>query len=229
MMNLHSLAEYIRETKKESNFSIYGISIFVDLENVNNLDYKSVVSKMTSVVPSHLYRGLDKIIIGPSEKLTKRKLQGMYNNRNIYLTGKQPSESEILDDLIHEVSHHVEKIYDKHIYSDNKIKKEFLNKRMKLKRALEMSGIPTMQHNFENEKYSIEFDEYLYLTVGYKNLGVMSSTIFYSPYAATSLKEYFANGFEAFYMKEELTRLKKISPQLYKKIILLNNGGNEDV
>ena len=216
-----NLIEYIRDTKSDNNFSISGISISVDVNNTTNLNFKSVISKMVSIIPSHLFQGLQKIIIGPNEKLKKRKLQGMYRNRTIYLTGQQPSEMEILDDLIHEVSHYVEEIFGNKIYSDNEIKNEFLKKRKKLKTSLERSGFSVNSYNFENEKYDLEFDEFLYLRVGYQNLGTISSNIFYSPYAATSLKEYFANGFEAFYMKEEIQRLKKISPKLYKKIIFL--------
>ena len=226
---MSNLIEYIKQTKKENNFEIEGISVFVDLENTNKLNYRMVIEKMVSSLPRHLYKGLEKIIISPHEKLQKRDLQGMYKNKNIYLTGLQPNEPEILDDLIHEVSHYVEEIYKEQIYSDGKIKEEFLRKRKNLKNLLKRSGYDVRAYNFQNEKYNVEFDQYLYLKVGYKNLGVISSNIFYSPYAATSLKEYFANGFEAFYMREEVNKLKKISPILYKKIVFLNNGGEKDV
>ena len=52
----------------------------------------------------------------------------------------------------------------------------------------------------------------------YPILGMYTSNLFYSPYAATSLREYFANGFEAFFMGEDIQRLKKVSPILYNKI-----------
>jgi len=41
--------------------------------------------------------------------------------------------------------------------------------------------------------------------------------LFYSPYAATSLREYFANGFENYFLKNKIY-LKKISLNLYNKI-----------
>ena len=52
-------------------------------------------------------------------------------------------------------------------------------------------------------------------------LATLTTNIFYSPYAATSIKEYYANGFEAFLLKDDISRLKKISPQLYRKLVKL--------
>ena len=81
-----------------------------------------------------------------------------------------------------------------------------------------------------NPKYDLEFDTILYKEIGYDLLSAVTSNIFYSPYAATSIGEYFANGFEAFFMNQEVARLKNISPQLFKKIDLLfkgeDNGNN---
>ena len=55
----------------------------------------------------------------------------------------------------------------------------------------------------------------------------IASNLFYSPYAATSLREYFANGFEAFFMKEDVARLKNVSPALYKKMLYLMELKND--
>ena len=61
------------------------------------------------------------------------------------------------------------------------------------------------------------FDEFLYKTVGYETLVNITMGLFISPYAATSLKEYFANGFEAYFIGDR-SYLKKISPYIYDKI-----------
>ena len=49
----------------------------------------------------------------------------------------------------------------------------------------------------------------------------MLTGIFVSPYAATSLREYFATGFTEFYLDSNHNFLQRIAPQLYKKIISL--------
>ena len=67
----------------------------------------------------------------------------------------------------------------------------------------------------------------LYQEIGYPILSILTASIFHSPYAATSLSEYFADAFEAFYMREELDRLKGISPKLYEKIVKLTFANKE--
>jgi len=48
-------------------------------------------------------------------------------------------------------------------------------------------------------------------------LGYMITGIFLRPYAATSIREYFASGFEAYYLGKK-GELNRICPVLYKKI-----------
>ena len=45
----------------------------------------------------------------------------------------------------------------------------------------------------------------------------ISAELFYSPYAITSLREYWANGFENYLLGDKYA-LKDLSPILYKKI-----------
>jgi len=78
------------------------------------------------------------------------------------------------------------------------------------------------EEEFMNPEYSQNFDAYLYHDIGYKLLTSIAGNLFYSPYAATSLKEYFANGFEAFYYHREFDKLALISPVLFDKLMKLN-------
>ena len=48
--------------------------------------------------------------------------------------------------------------------------------------------------------------------------------MFIRPYASVSLREYFATGFEAYYLGKR-DSLEKISPILYDKINALHNYG----
>ena len=48
-------------------------------------------------------------------------------------------------------------------------------------------------------------------------LRLATSAIFIRPYAAVSLREYWATGFEAYFMGQK-EQLQKISPDLYDKI-----------
>ena len=120
-----------------------------------------------------------------------------------------------MDDLVHEVAHSVEEVYQDQIYGDGSLEREFLIKREKLWTLLSNKGFKLDLKKYLNPKYTREFDLYLYRDVGYPLLSSMAVNVFYSPYAATSLREYFATGFEAFFLREEIPRLKTISPILY--------------
>ena len=74
-----------------------------------------------------------------------------------------------------------------------------------------------LKHFLETE-LNLKFDNFLYNIVGYDILTPLTVGLFYSPYAATSLREYFANGFEAIYYDREMSRLSKVSPTLASKI-----------
>ena len=71
---------------------------------------------------------------------------------------------------------------------------------------------------FRNLDYDIEFDNFLLNKVGYDKLALLVQGIFISPYAATSLREYFATGFTDFFMYNSRNDLKGMSPDLYSKL-----------
>ena len=114
-------------------------------------------------------------------------------------------------------------MYESLIYSDKKIEKEFIEKRKLLWQILRDKDYKVNLQKFLNPKYDYDLDMFLYSEIGYPMLSILTSQIYYSPYAATSLREYFANGFEAFFMKEEVARLRKISPELFIKVSNLLN------
>jgi len=52
---------------------------------------------------------------------------------------------------------------------------------------------------------------------------MMTTGLFIRPYASISLREYFATGFEAYYLGKK-NSLEKISPMLYDKINELHHS-----
>jgi hypothetical protein len=58
----------------------------------------------------------------------------------------------------------------------------------------------------------------LYTQIGYPALSAYANGLFYSPYASTALREYFARGFEAYFLHKDLKTLANISPILYNRI-----------
>ena len=76
---------------------------------------------------------------------------------------------------------------------------------------------------FHNPEYDEEFDMFLYKKVGYDKLAQLLKGLFITPYAATSLREYYATGFTEFYLDSNHNFFKKVSPELYKKLLLLQD------
>jgi len=64
-----------------------------------------------------------------------------------------------------------------------------------------------------NEKLDLFFAE----EIGYDNLRPLVANLFLSPYAVTSLREYFANAFEHMFVNIE-SEVKQVSPVAYRKI-----------
>ncbi len=212
-----TLKTYI-ENKRNNRFTHAGIEIVVKNfpENVN---LSKVLSMVTSSVPRKLLSNVERILIGQFEELQRRKIQAMYKDKTVYVTSTQDNDQDMLDDIIHEVAHSVEEIYQQYLYSDSEIKDEFLEKRKNMWMTLRDNEVPADIKDFLNTDFDENFDKYLYSKIGYPIISALCSRIFYSPYASTSLREYFANGFEAFFMREDIDRLQKISPKLYKKIV----------
>ena len=132
----------------------------------------------------------------------------------------------MMDDVVHEVAHAVEEQYGDQIYSDVTIQNEFKGKRRRLYHLLDQEGYEPSEEAFDNVEYDKYFDHYLYNIVGYPTLSSLTTGLFYSPYPITSLREYFANGFENYFLRDK-DYLKKISPVLYEKIadLVYNNTG----
>ena len=178
----------------------------------------AAISMSLSKIPKYLSRNISKIKIGNFKELVDRSIQAMYSDGEIILSNEHLTVEDIVDDIVHEVAHSVEEFRSRELYSDKKIENEFLEKRKKLWIKLGRTDFRIPLSRLLDTQYSKQLDDFFYKTVGYPILRALSSDLFYSPYAATSLREYFANGFEAFFMREDLSRLKSISPELYKKI-----------
>jgi hypothetical protein len=213
-----TIKNYIKN-KKVKHFTIKNTEIFIKDEVPENISVKNVVMSLSKRIPGHLMRNIDSIYVGQFKFLKDREMQAAYENSSIFVTNEQDSESDMVDDMIHEVAHSVEELYMDFLYSDKKLEDEFISKRKIMWTKLKDRGYSMSLEKFLNPEYDSEFDEFLYSDVGYPILSVLTSNIFHSPYAATSLSEYFADGFEAFYMSDEISRLKNESPKLYYKII----------
>tara|TARA_B100001250_G_C19585086_1_gene693827 strand:- start:38 stop:709 length:672 start_codon:yes stop_codon:yes gene_type:complete len=204
---------------KSSRFTWNGVEVVIKDKITNpEISIREVLLKIGTKIPKQFLRNVDIIYVGNFDFLKDRDIQAMYENSCIFVTNEQSSYEDMCDDIVHELAHSLEEIYMQQIYSDGAMEKEFLEKRKQLYSILKSESFEVNLHQFLDPDYEKEFDDYLYREIGYPALNMLSTSVFYSPYAATSLREYFANGFEALYYYRDYDFLTKSCPVLFKKL-----------
>ena len=215
-----SLKNVIKHKNKRPKRFIWKDTEVIVKDEVTNpeVSIHDALQTIGKKIPEHFLANVDIIYVGDFNFFKEREIQAMYENSCIFVTNQQDSIEDMCDDIVHEIAHSLEELYGDMIYSDDKVEKEFLIKRRQLLSILRSEGFEVSEKLFSNPEYTEEFDKYLYKYIGYDILNVLSANIFYSPYAATSLREYFANGFEGLYYYGEYQFINKYCPQLFKKL-----------
>jgi hypothetical protein len=211
------------QNKQSDFYTSTGLHVFFK-DPVDNVDVEKVVSKVESAIPAHLLSEVEMIIIGWFDEFEERSLNAFYDSGTLYISNIQDDFMDMYDDIIHEISHSLEEPHGYFLYGDKKIENEFLRKRKYLHDILWKMGYKVPLSVYMDVEYNEEFDMFLYEKVGYDKLTTIVAGVFVSAYAATSLREYYATGFAEYYTHPEAHNfLKKMSPQLYKKLVLLQN------
>ena len=181
-----------------------------------------VLQQVESLIPHHLTGEVEAIYIGEFPELVSREVKAIFKDATIYVTNQQDSAEEMIDDIIHEFAHSIEVLAGMEIYSDGFLEREFVQKRKKVLDILHRSGYTVSVVSFLDIEYSRELDYFLYKGVGYDKLSLLTVDIFPTPYSVTSLREYFAVGFEE-YLYGDRKNLEEVSPVLYSKIETMIN------
>lgn len=224
----NELIKYLKHSNEKridrhlGEISIGGLLLYIKEPLPERVDVEYCFQYIIQKMPSIFYNNLDKVFIGQFPFLKSRQVDAIYRDKCIYITNKQQTNETLISDIIHEIAHSFEEKKYKEIYDDNRIKIEFLSKREALFHILQnknMLNEKITESYFYETEYNQDFDEFLYKTIGYDRLAPETRNIFLSPYAATSLREYFANAFEFFFVKDILLT-KKYAPSVYEKLII---------
>ena len=217
--------EYIFEkVENTTRFFKFGPIEVEEMEPVSgDINLQAIFKTVENHFPSHYFKDLKSVKIGNFEDLKSKNFSAVYDNGIFYINNIQPDPKSILNDVVHEFAHHLENIYTDFIYGDDSIVREFIKKRHELNFELRSEGYWTDDYDFDNLKYNEKFDKFLYDRVGKNMLRMVTSGIYIRPYSSISLREYFATGFEGYYLGQRDT-LEKISPRLYDKIQKLHNA-----
>ena len=205
------LKNYLQKRQKqlmEQQSDFYtstGLHVFFK-DPVENVDVERVISKVESSIPIHLLSEIEMIIFGWFDEFEERSINAFYDGGTLYISNIQDDAMDMYDDLIHEISHSLEEPHGYFLYGDKKIEQEFLRKRKYIHDILWNMGYKIPLSVFMDSEYNKEFDLFLYEKIGYDKLATV------------------VTGFTEFYLHpEEHGFLKKVSPQLYKKLVLLQN------
>tara|TARA_R110000824_G_scaffold14713_4_gene62413 strand:+ start:448 stop:1065 length:618 start_codon:yes stop_codon:yes gene_type:complete len=195
-------------------YYIHQLPVFIVDPVEEGVDIPEFCQEVEAHMPGALLYNIEVVYIGHFTELQDRNAAFM--NGAIYMSAKEPTNFDMLENFIHEVAHSLEVQYGEKIYSKN-LRNEFIGKRHRLYRLLEAQGFHINPAFYADTEYNQKFDEFLANKVGYPTLLSLTMGLFVSPYGATSLQEYFANGFEKYYLDSPRT-VKQISPILYRKI-----------
>ena len=225
----NGLREYVKESaqvalNERTEYSLFGdIYVYIKDPLTTPINVGRVIKQVEETIPAFLAQGVESIFIGQFEELTSREVDAVFDNGTMYLTNDQQSEEDMFDDIVHEFAHSIEEWAGMEIYGDSTLKYEFLAKREILFKQLSQLGYKNLYlRDFLDTEYSKKFDFFLYKSVGYDKLDVITVGLFPTSYSATSIREYFAIGFEE-YLYGDNRQLKEISPVLYGKIEQLIN------
>jgi hypothetical protein len=214
--------DWIQESVKRSNklkdhYKMQEIDIFIKDQLPSHIDPDLVFSNFSKLIPSHLLTGVDIIYVGEFDVFKEKKVNAVFQDGAIYVSNEQDSNQDMIDDIIHELAHSVEEKFTQYIYNENDLKNEFMGKRKRLYDILNSYDYKPPASIRAVFHYDEEIDMYFYKKVGYEAMWNLVNGLFPSPYSTTSLREYFAVGFEQYFMGEK-AMIKKYCPVLYSKI-----------
>ena len=197
-------------------YNLSGVDVYIKDKLPEDIDPNFVFNYISARIPFHLARNVDIIYVGLFPEMEEREINAYYEDGAIYVTNRQNDDIDMIDDIIHELAHAVERNHEEMIYGSGQLQSEFKAKRRNLYTIIqEMYEIP--EGFLSTVDYNKEIDEFLFKTIGYDILNQLVTNIFISGYAATSVSEYFARGFEEYFIGDKYA-LKQLSPVLYSII-----------
>lgn len=228
----HSISENNKSRKEYSLNHIY-VYVLNDMkvpkEDSPPVSIAGVLETVKDILPRHLMQEVDSIYVGEFDIFEERDINALYDSGAIYVSNIQENIKDMVDDIVHEFAHSLETKFGSLIYGDGKLSREFLGKRKKLLLTMlsfdEFKEVKNYIEHFKDTEFNEELDNYLSKEVGYPAILNLTSEYLNTPYAITSLPEYYSTGFEDYFIDFKLREfLGTVSPALYKVLKTLELG-----
>ena len=211
------IKESIEKGKRmKDHYNMNGVDIFIKDPLPEHIDAAFVFDYVATRIPFFLLGNVEVIYVGMFPEMTERDINAFYENGAIFVTNEQDDEMDIIEDIVHEISHAVEQRVGDIIYGDGTFQREFVAKRSRLHKLLSQKyKVPA---DFDvNVDYDKGIDDFLFREVGYDALNQICVGIFPSAYSITSLSEYWAIGFEEMFLGDP-AKLRQTCPVLWNKL-----------
>ena len=206
----NNLLEYVKHSKKNAGiYYLNDIPVWTEDPLPDSIDLRQILLDVAKRLPKIYLKYIQAVRIGIFEEMLERELNALYKDGVLYVSNMQDNNTDMLDDIIHEIAHAVEEHNHDLVYGDEGVFLEFLGKRKRLYELLKSEGYDVTIEQFLTTTYDYDFDMFLFQDIGYPVLETLTLGLFVSPYSVTSINEYFAVGFENFYMGEA-NYIKKI-------------------
>ena len=212
--------------KERREFNLFGtINVFIKDPLSREINMTDVIMDIEDTIPQHLFYEIDTIVVGQFKELNDRGIRAAYMDGGIYVTNEQPSDEQLFEDIVHEVAHSVEKMFDYDLYADGDLESEYLGKRKRFVDLMVADGVKIPNRLRYETEYSKVFDEFLFYELGYDKAVSYTLGLFITPYASVSVSEYFATGFEMFFVQADHKQIKETCPILFKKLGEISKQG----
>lgn len=198
-----------------------------------NIDLHKVFRRLSDIVPARIREKLNLIIFQQTTVHKLKNINAYYDTKtnNVYIAPKyQKSNEDLFDDIVHELAHCIEHKMKQYIPIES-LEREFLGKRETLYYLIKNYGfnVPDIEI-YRDLKYNKSFDDYIY-SVDHNTMHQLANKAgIVSVYSTLSVSEYFAVGFEKFYLSylypKEYLYIQKYCPVLFFTINQLDQRSN---
>jgi len=207
-----------RSSKLKDHFKVNDVDVFIKDPLPDHVDAAFIFEYVSTRIPFFLLGNIEVIYVGVFPEMVERDINAFFEDGAIYVTNDQDDEMDMIEDIVHEISHAVEQRVGDLIYADGSLQREFTAKRKRLSNL--MSKKYNVPSDFEfNIEYDKDIDNFLFKDVGYDALGQMVPNIFLSAYSVTSISEYWAIGFEEIFLGDP-QKIKSMCPVLFNRLAL---------
>ena len=129
----NNLLEYVKHSKKNAGiYYLNDIPVWTEDPLPDSIDLRQILLDVAKRLPKIYLKYIQAVRIGIFEEMLERELNALYKDGVLYVSNMQDNNTDMLDDIIHEIAHAVEEHNHDLVYGDEGVFLEFLGKRKRL-------------------------------------------------------------------------------------------------